>query len=250
MAGPDDIDGAGWQLRLQKPKKKALRDYKVAVIYSDPEAEVDDQVQERLRAVTEFLVKNKVKVKENARPKIDSHEAHRNYIKLLRAATSGRLTSEAFQKNLEALKSADPKDESYPAQMIRAQAMYHKEWLKLNEWRHRMRLAWAAFFRDYDVLLCPAATTTAFQHNQQGERWERMVRVNGRPQPSTTQMFWAGYSCNFYLPSTVAPAGFAGDGLPVGVQIVGPQYGDHMCLHFARRLEREFQSFVPPPGYA
>jgi len=249
MAGPDDIDGAGWQLRLQKPKKKTLRDYKVAVIYTDPEAEVDDQVQERLRAVTEFLVKNKVKVKENARPKIDSHEAYRNYLKLLRGATSGRLTSKEFQKNLEALKSIDPKDESYPAQMIRAQAMYHKEWLKLNEMRHRMRLAWAAFFRDYDVLLCPAATTTAFQHNQQGERWERMVMVNGRPQPSTTQMFWAGYSCNFYLPSTVAPAGFAGDGLPVGVQIVGPQYGDHMCLHFARLLEREFQSFVPPPGY-
>lgn len=249
MAGPDDIDGSGWQLRLPKPKKKTLRDYKVAVIYTDPEAEVDEEVQKRLHAVTEFLAKNKVKVSDTARPKIDSRKAHRNYIQLLRTATVGRLTSEEFQKNLETFGSIDPKNESYPSQMIRAQAMYHKDWLKFNEMRHKMRLAWADFFGDYDLLLCPAATTTAFPHNQKGERWERMIMVNGKLQPSTTQMFWAGYSCNFYLPSTVAPAGFASDGLPVGVQIVGPQYGDYMCLHFARLLERDFQSFVPPPGF-
>jgi len=249
MAGPDDIDGIAWKLTLPKPRKKKLSDYKVAAIYTDPEAEVDEEVQKRLHALTEFLVKNKVKVEENKRPKIDSRQAHRNYIQLLRGATVGRLTSEEFQKSLEAFGAIDPNDESYPTQMIRAQAMYHKDWLAFNEMRHQMRLAWADFFEEYDLLLCPAATTTAFPHNQEGERWERTVMVNGKPQPSTTQMFWAGYSCNFYLPSTVAPAGFASDGMPVGVQIVGPQYGDHDCLHFARLLERDFQGFVPPPGF-
>jgi amidase len=249
MAGPDAIDGVGWQLRLPKPQKKMLRDYKVAVVYDDPEAEVDDEVQQRLHAVVEFLVKHGVTVSEKARPQIASREAHRNYIQLLRAATSGRMTPEAFQENLQAAKSLRASDESYQAQMIRAQAMYHKDWLQFNEARHRMRLAWADFFREYDLLLCPVATTAAFPHNQKGERWERMVMVNGKPQPSTTQMFWAGYSCNFYLPSTVAPAGFTSDGLPVGVQIVGPQYGDYTSIHFARLLEREFQGFVPPAGF-
>ncbi|UCD82066.1 MAG: amidase, partial [Desulfobacterales bacterium] len=231
MAGLDPIDSAGWQLRLPKPRNKMLRDYKVAVVYTDPEAEVDDEVQKRIRAVVAFLRQNKVTVSTKARPKIEARRAHHNYIRLLRAATVGRLTSDAFEKNLEALNTVVPDDTSYPALMIRAQAMYHREWLKLNEERHRMRLAWADFFDEYDLLLCPAATTTAFPHNQNGERWERMVMVNGKPQPSTTQMFWAGYSCNFYLPSTVAPAGFASDGLPVGVQIVGPQYGDYTCIH-------------------
>ena len=45
MSGPDHIDGAGWQLRLPKPKQKRLREYKVAVLYSDHEAEVDQDVQ-------------------------------------------------------------------------------------------------------------------------------------------------------------------------------------------------------------
>ena len=249
MAGPDAIDGAAWQLRLPRPGSKRLRDYRVAAIYTDPEAEVDDGVQKRLQAVVDFLVKNKVKVNDRARPAIDSRQAYRNYIQLLRSATSGRMTSEMFRKNLEALRNIDPSDEGYQAQLIRAQAMYHKDWLAFNEARHKMRLAWADFFRDYDLLLCPPAATAAFPHNQKGERWERMVMVNGQLQPSTTQMFWAGYSGNFYLPSTVAPAGFTSEGLPVGVQIIGPQYGDHTCISFARILEKEFQAFVPPPGF-
>ncbi|GIX47845.1 MAG: amidase [Candidatus Tectimicrobiota bacterium] len=249
VAGPDDIDAAGWRLRLPRPAKRRLQDYRVAVVYSDPEAEVDEAVQERLRALVAFLRRQGVAVSDTARPPLDSREVHRNYIQLLRAATCGRLTPAQFEENLRARERLRPDDESYPAQAIRAQTMYHRDWLAYNEARHRMRLAWAEFFRTYDLLLCPTATTTAFPHNQQGERWERLLTVNGQPQPSTTQMFWAGYSCNFYLPATVAPVGLSREGLPVGVQIVGPQYGDYTCIHFARLLEKTFQGFVPPPGY-
>lgn len=66
----------------------------------------------------------------------------------------------------------------------------------------------------------------------------------------TDHLFWAEYSGASYLPSTAAPCGFTPAGRPVGVQIVGPQYGDLTCLAFARLLGREFQAFVPPPGYA
>jgi len=249
MAGPDEIDGRGWQLRLPKPTEKTLREYKVAVVYSDPRAEVDEEVQKGLHAVVDFLRKNKVKVAENARPNIDSREVHRNYIQLMRAQTSGRQTPEVFRKNLEAREALDPADESYPAELVRGLTLYHKDWLALNEVRHKMRRAWDEFFREFDVFLCPEAATAAFLHNQKGERWERMILVNGHDQPSTTQLFWAGYSGNFYLPATMAPAGLTESGLPVGVQIVGPQYGDYRCIHFARLLEREFRGFIPPAGF-
>ena len=249
MAGLDLIDGIGWQLHLPGPAKKQLREYKVSVVYTDPEAEVDEEVQKGIRAAADFLRKNKAKVVEDARPAFGSGEAFRNYVQLLRSATSGRLTLEQFQNNLAAFNTLESDDDSYQAQAIRAQAMYHKDWLAYNEARHKMRLAWAEFFKEYDLLLCPTATTAAFPHNQKGERWERMIMVNGNPQPSTTQMFWAGYSCNFYLPSTIAPAGFTTEGLPVGVQIVGPQYGDYTCIYFAQLLEKDFQPFVSPPGF-
>src|SRR5947207_11913631 len=49
MAGPDEIDGRGWKLRLPRSRKKKLRDFKVAVLLSDPNAEVDDSVQAEIQ---------------------------------------------------------------------------------------------------------------------------------------------------------------------------------------------------------
>ena len=41
----------------------------------------------------------------------------------------------------------------------------------------------------------------------------------------------------------------AGGKLPVGVQVVGPQYGDYRTIDVARLIEREYFAFTPPPGY-
>ncbi len=112
-----------------------------------------------------------------------------------------------------------------------------------------MRLEWAAFFEDFDLLLCPAAASAAFPHDQTGERHQRTILVDGQPVPTTDQLFWAGFSGLVYLPSTVAPIGLTADGLPVGVQIVGPQYGDRLCIQFARLIEREYHAFVAPPDF-
>jgi amidase len=52
-----------------------------------------------------------------------------------------------------------------------------------------------------------------------------------------------------YLPGTIAPIGFTASGLPVGVQIVGPQYEDRSCIHFAKLLEQDYHGFVAPKGW-
>jgi amidase len=249
MAGADEIDGAGWRLELPAPRRKTLREFKVAVMRTDPVSEVDDEVQARVQAVAEFLAKKKARVSDTARPAIDTADAHRVYVFLLRAATAGRQSPEEFARNAEIARGLRPDDESYYARMTRANVAPHRDWLTANEARHQMRWRWAEFFRDYDLLLCPAAASVAFPHDHAGERHERTIPVNGRQVPTTDQLFWAGYSGVAFLPSTVAPAGFSRAGLPIGVQIVGPQYGDQTCIALARLLEREFQGFVPPPGY-
>ena len=249
MAGPDEIDGAGWKLALPAPRRKALREFKVAVMLTDPNSEVDRAVQDRIQAVADFLGKKKAKVGDRARPAFDTTDAQRTFILMLRAATSGRLSPEQFQKNQEQLKTLRSDDESYFARMTRANVMPHRDWIKLNNARHQMRLQWAEFFKDWDLLICPPAASAACLHDHEGERWQRSIAVNGKRVPATDQLFWAGYSGLFYLPSTIAPAGFTPQGLPVGVQIVGPQYADRTTIEFARLLEKEFQAFVPPKGY-
>jgi amidase len=250
MAGPDAIEAAGWQLRLRPPTHKRLRDFRVALMLDAPGFPVDRDVTDRLQALGEFLGRQKVKVDERARPAIDTAEAWDVYTRLLRSATSDRQSDADFEKNVGIARALAADDRSYYARATRGAVLSHRDWLAANEARHRMRLAWADFFTKYDLLLCPVAGTAAFPHDQKGERHERTLVVNGKRVPATDHLFWAGYTGASFLPSTAAPCGFTPKGLPVGVQIVGPQYGDLTCLAFSALLEREFQGFVPPPGYA
>ena len=110
-----------------------------------------------------------------------------------------------------------------------------------------LRRQWAAFFQQWDLLICPATTSPAFVQNQQGYRWERMSTVNGQPQPTTQGLFWAGYPGLCGLPATAIPLGLSPEGLPVGAQIVGPVYSDPLGLRLARFVEDGFRAFVPPP---
>jgi amidase len=249
MAGLDEIDSTGWRLQLPAPKKKSLRQFKVAVMLTDPNSEVDHQVQALLQRLADFLAKQKAKVSDTARPRINTDEAARVYITLLRAATAGRQTDEEFRRNQDIARALESSDDSYFARMTRANTLSHRDWLAANESRHQMRLKWAEFFQEYDLLLCPAAASVAPPHDHEGERHTRTIVVNDRRVPTTDQLFWAGYSCLVYLPATVAPIGLTPQGLPVGVQIVGPQYGDRTCIAFAQLLEREYYGFVSPPGY-
>ncbi|HTO13561.1 MAG TPA: amidase [Candidatus Binatia bacterium] len=250
MAGPEPIEARGWQLRLERPTRTRLRDFRVALMLDAPEIAVDREVQDRLLALAQFLRTQKVKVDDRARPAIDTAEAFAVYTRLLRSATSDRQSDAEFAKNQELARGLAPGDESYYARAMRAAVLSHRDWLAANEARDRMRRAWAEFFASYDLLLCPVASTAAFKHDQQGTRFDRTLMVNGTKVLVTEHLFWAGYTGASFLPSTAAPCGFTPAGLPVGVQIVGPQYGDLTCLAFARLLEREFQGFVPPPGYA
>jgi amidase len=250
MAGPDEIDARGWTLSLPRSRKKKLREFKVAVLLSDANAEVDQSVQDAIQKLADFLGKQKVKVSDTARPAIDTAELNDVYVRLLRAATSARLSDEAYRQAAADAESLPADDMSYFAQMQRGNSLAHRTWLQLNEKRHRMRRAWDAFFEDYDLMLCPVSVSAAFPHDQQGLRHLRTIVVNNRKVPVVDQIFWAGYSGVTYLPSTAAPIGESSDGLPIGMQIIGPQYSDYSTIAFAKLLEKEYRSFVPPPTYA
>ena len=249
MAGPDEIEAGAWTLRLSAARRQRLKDWRVAVMLDDRNAEVDRSVQDVIQRLADFLAAQGAVVSLQARPEVDTDRAQTDYIRLLRAATSARITPEAFAEWQRLARDLPPEDESHRARMARANTMLHKDWLGVQERRQRMRRAWAAFFREWDLLLCPAAASAAVPHDHAGERWQRSITVNGKRVPTTDQLFWAGFSGMALLPSTVAPAGESPEGLPIGVQIVGPHGGDLSCIEFARQMESEWRGFVPPPGF-
>lgn len=249
LAGPVGPEARGYRLALPPAKQTSLKEFRVAVMMTDEQSEVDLPLQDLLGQLTQFLGKRVKKLSTTARPGFSSKEAMDVYIALLRSATSRRQTDADYAANYAKVAASDPQDDSYLTKMLRAYVLPHRDWLRYNERRHQMRLLWDQFFEEWDVMLCPAAASVAFPHDQQGERHERTIPVNGKRVPTTDQLFWAGYSGGYYLPSTVAPMGLTAQKLPAGVQIITRQYGDYTSIRFAELLEKEYCGFMPPPGY-
>jgi amidase len=185
-------------------------------------------------------------VREDVRP-VDSAETQHTYIHLLRAATGAASGDAVYAQALQRAQAFAPDDQSYPAWHFRGNTLSHRDWVQIDETRAKLRHQWEAFFEQHDLLICPTATTPAFQRNERGERWERLIPVNGRPQPTTDALFWAGYPGLVGLPATAVPLGLGAQGLPIGAQIIGPAFADPDVLRFAQWLEREYRAFVPPP---
>ena len=247
VAGPDEDQAVGWRLALPPPRRGALRDYRVAVWLDDPACPVDDAVRGRLEAVVEALVKAGVRV-EKARP-VDFAEAYRDYLRLLLPVTTAGAPDAVIAALAEHATQLAPDSDDMQARVARFATQRHRDWLAANEKRQHHRARWAAFFRDHDVLLCPASPVTAIEHDHEGDVFTRTMQVNGMTRPYADQVAWAGVIGMACLPATVAPAGRSPAGLPVGVQIVGPYLEDRTTLDFARRLAEVAGGFEAPPGW-
>jgi amidase len=113
------------------------------------------------------------------------------------------------------------------------------------ERRDRFVAIWESFFQDHDALLLPAAPMAAFTHRESGAP----VVVDGEEVDYWTIPGLVTF-CNLVgLPALVVPAGTDGQGLPIGVQIVGPRWSEMRLLDLARALEEAgvLPGFRAPP---
>ena len=248
MAGPAPREALAWRLELPKADFERLSDLRVALWPSDELAPVASEVAERVLMVGEALEKAGATVSHSARPDFDLAAADRNYGTLLNAVMTGAMTEEAEARMLKVVEGLDPDDLSRDAVSARASVMRHREWIRANTRREKLRRAWSAFFEDWDILVCPQMATTAFPHDHR-PFGERTIDVDGTEQPYFQQLLWAGMVVNAYLPSTVFPTGPSEDGLPIGLQAVSAPYRDHRTIEFARLVCGEIGAFVAPPGF-
>jgi aspartyl-tRNA(Asn)/glutamyl-tRNA(Gln) amidotransferase subunit A len=87
---------------------------------------------------------------------------------------------------------------------------------------------------DDGLLLLPTAPQTAFAHGQ---------RAPANQADFTTLASIAG------LPALSLPAGWSDDGLPVGVQIIGPPHSEAALFATARRLDAALNAYGRPPHF-
>ena len=242
----------GWTPCTWSGGDRHPRELRVAIIDNDAQAPVDDAIRAQLAELVAFLRAEGVAVRTDIRP-VDGFETHAVYMHLLRSATGAGLDDATWAQFAEKARALPPGQDDAESRTYRASTMTHREWVQWDERRAVLRRQWAAFFAQVDLLIAPVATSLPIHHNHEGQRWQRMVQVNGQPQPHTHSLFWAGYPGVVGLPATAFPLGLVDDGngrrMPVGAQIIGPVRHDPVTLRFARWLGEAWRGFVPPPGF-
>jgi amidase len=137
-------------------------------------------------------------------------------------------------------------DERSALAQVRAYTATHAEWLEANEERCRLRDSLKTVFSKFDVILAPVSPTAAFPHNHKPFNGRKLTMTDGKTIPYGAMLNWIALATACHLPVTTVPAGRTAAGLPVGVQLIGPQGGDAKTLAVAQAIDETIGGFVAP----
>tara|TARA_X000000950_G_scaffold289191_1_gene410606 strand:- start:1261 stop:2721 length:1461 start_codon:yes stop_codon:yes gene_type:complete len=113
----------------------------------------------------------------------------------------------------------------------------HHEWMQIDGRRAALKRILRDFFKSYDALIMPISATPAIPHNTRGTVLERFITFDGKSHPYATHLNWISLASALHLPAVSIPAGRTPSGLPVGIQIIGPQNSDARLLDIAEAIE-------------
>jgi amidase len=133
------------------------------------------------------------------------------------------------------------------AQCVLAYTARHREWLQADDARAQLSDVMRQFFTRFDVLLAPISPTAAFPHDQRPIRRRTLKCSDGHEIAYIEMLTWIALATVCGLPATAIPAGLNAQGLPVGVQVIGPRGGDVLTLAVAQAIDEQFGGFRAPP---
>ena len=123
------------------------------------------------------------------------------------------------------------------------------DYLDAQERRVAFTETWESFFRPddsgYDVLLAPSMPVPAFSTDVTGP-----AEIDGTPvDPFFDDWCVLALPANLTgQPATAVPTGLSSDGLPVGLQVIGPRWADLRTLAVAGRIEALMAFDLAPAG--
>ena len=130
-------------------------------------------------------------------------------------------------------------DPDFRAEAQLGQAFSAHDVQRLNLRRGALGSHMRQFMQRYGLLLTPAVAVPAFDARPAGQQAMTPESMLG----------WTPFSYPFNLtqqPACSMPCGLTQDGLPIGLQIVGPMFGDALVLRAARAFESLMPVARPP----
>lgn len=248
IAGPDEMSaGVGYRLALLPPHHDRLNDFRVLIVNAHPLGPTSRVVSNALAKLAERLAKSGASVSDKRALAPALAQATRLHARLLSAYWGAGLPFASYEKLFRDAYSFPLRDHGLAAERARGAVLSFREWRGAEAERAQLRQKWREFFRDFDVVLCPAAPTTAFPHDHSTPLEARRVKIDGKLYSYLdAHTVWAAPATIAGLPATVAPIDHDASGLPIGVQIIGPFLEDRATIAFATLLERDFGGFTPP----
>jgi amidase len=247
LAGPAGHQAVGWRLELPAARAKTLSELRLAVWPDDPAYPVEPEVGNVLASAVAALREAGAHIAD-APPPVALADVVRTYKQLLYPVILAAIPEQRFNSLAELSASLPVDDEGPLAHTARFTTLRHRDWLLANERREQLRAVMADYFRGVDGLLMPVSVVPAIPHDHSEPFTDRVIQTSGGSRPYTDMFGWIALATLTYLPATVVPIGLTAQGLPVGLQIVGPYLQDRTTLAVARHIEGILGGFVPPPG--
>ncbi|WP_227978913.1 amidase [Nocardia spumae] len=247
MAGPDPLTfGIAYDVALPPARHERPADFRVLVLDEHPMIATGSAVRAALDRVTDALIAAGARVERHSPLLPDLTEAATLYTQLLVSNVSASIPEDDYEKMRAAAAELPKDDRASGAAWLRGAAFSHADWLRANNRRELHRQGWRQLFSEFDVVICPITPTPAFPHDTTVDLRERSIDIDGIEYPFGDQLAWAGLATMPGLPSTAIPAGRSPEGLPVGVQLIGPMFEDRTPLRLAELLEQRIGGFEVP----
>ncbi|HEY3792380.1 MAG TPA: amidase [Bradyrhizobium sp.] len=250
IADPDPLEaGKGYRLALPPSRHSELKSFRVLLIDTDPVMPTDKAVRAAIERLAGNLGKAGVAVTRQSPLLPDFAASSRLYMRMLLSFQAGSFQPEFYAGAQALAAKLSPDDTSLGAERLRGIVLSHRDWLIADGARTRLRAQWRELFGSFDAMICPIMPTPAYPHDHSQDQETRRINIDGKDYVYPDQLAWPGIATLPGLPSTAIPLGLSPEGLPVGVQIVGPWLEDRTPLQLAELIEREFGGFVPPPMF-
>lgn len=244
ITGPDHRDVRSAPVNWKRPRKKGLSSYRVAWTDTFREFRANSDTCGIIKNLIEKIEKANVKATKTDLSEFDIANAWDVWGTLFGFLVGQDMP--LFLRLLLKIRYGALYGTSFSRSASKGLNVNFLHYARVIKERDALIAQLQTFFEAYDFLICPVTMTPAFTHRKSGTP----IEVDGVETPYLVAI------CPFVTPFNatgnpvaVIPAGQSGDGLPIGIQIVGPYWSDLELLDFAEQVSMLTAGFVPPPKY-
>ena len=215
--GPAGVERIAYSWKLPPTRGARLRDYRIGYVLDDPFCPVAPDVRQQLERAIEGLGKAGARLEPGWPAGMQIAEWYGAYFTMLGAAIL-------------------PNDPTT-----------HRAWGAAVGGQYAARRCWTDYFRGHDAFLMPVDFVTAFPHDHSPEMMARKIATPAGPRPYLDMLKWIFHATLTGNPATVCPVGRTPEGMPCGIQILGPYLEDATPIDIAGRIAEVTGGFAAPP---